>query len=549
MSKIKKKVERKEVIPKTKKILEKKEETIEDKLRREGIIKEEEPESEEPEKEKIAGLPELVMRVDKIEGKLEMEQENRNALNERISKLSEDIGDLRRMILDREGDYTKFEADFEKVQMIVKEIEPVKITKQFEKFSEKLEIENAQVEKIDIKSTDVNKRLKIVEEKFSKVKNFENLVNMTEKINKKMSNIEETKNYVDRIGGKVESVFSDVTDKLSQLKKERGTILKLDGITRDLMKDLDRLKFKFDEEGLNKKDLDELKKSIEKDVTGINPEKFRKLENKIEGFDLRVKSVDELEMEKEKIEKLLKRVEFDHKLEELSDESYGELKRANEDKLRTVNSILEFLGKKMTYNKIKEQNRKISELELEITGLPKRQEVKEFLGKINKLEGRQQELEELKGKFEDLTLLSDKVGGIDLNFNKLKRSLDKSLELGDVVEELKLKRGEFETELKKETEKLINSENSMDQIKKRINESFEHIVKLEGDLEELERKKEVPMDIGKLRKSIFEMKELIELTREEKIDKKELEKFESRMEDYLCRNAEIIKKFIWMNYE
>ncbi|MDI6826691.1 MAG: hypothetical protein QMD36_05950 [Candidatus Aenigmarchaeota archaeon] len=509
-------------------------------LKKEGVIREPEPEETEKPAVEMKEVAGLLMRINKIEGRLDMFKETGEATQERIGRLAEEIGDLRRMILDREGSYSKLEADFEKVQTAVKEIEPVKIAKDFERFAGQLELNAAKMERVNTNLADLSKRLKTIENKFLMIKDFENLVGVIKKIGEKMGEIKEDKRYVDRLAGKIESIFSEMTDRLAELKQERETILKVDNLTREMVKSLDKFKIRFDEEAIKKKELDEIKKSIAKEVKGISPEAFEELKRKVESFDLQRKSVDELEEEKDKIERLLERVEKDYKTGELSKESYEELKKANEEKLERVNSVLEFLSKKMLYEKVKRQDKRIAELESIVETLPKGLERGDIFQRLGKLEKGWKEIEELRRKTEDLSIAFDRIDGLESSFEKLERSLKETTKLSEKVEEIKLRRKEFEVEMSKERERLETNRNLIEKLTGRLNELFEHIISLEGEVEKLEKSRKIPFDARKIRESLIELSELVET----KADKKELEEFETRIEGLMERHAQLIKKLI-----
>ena len=93
----------------------KRKKTVGEILKEEGVIKESE-EREKIEEKKEVKEAELFFKIEKLEGKIELQKDLIDKLNDRFSSVSENVGDLRRMIMDREKFFDKLGAEFEKVK-------------------------------------------------------------------------------------------------------------------------------------------------------------------------------------------------------------------------------------------------------------------------------------------------------------------------------------------------------------------------------------------------------------------------------------------------
>ncbi|MCD6477829.1 MAG: hypothetical protein J7K87_02395 [Candidatus Aenigmarchaeota archaeon] len=317
-----------------------KEKTIGEELKEEGLIVEPKKEDEiEITKKSEDPIVNLTMRVDRIEGKLEAIMSRLEAFSQSITDANDKIGDLRRLVMDREKTSTELEANFEKVKMIVEDLDPERITRRFEKFDGEIQKQDGKLEKLETEINKFGDRLKKIEDKFSKIKSFENLVNITENIEKKMKSIKENKRYTDKLAAKVEDIFSEIKKEVARIKKDRETIAKVDELTERMIKDLDALKLKFEEDTLRKDDLESIKNEIEEEAKGINSEDFLALKRKVALLELRTMTKEELIEEKKKILSLMDRFKKDYENNEISPESYEEFKKASEEKLKEINSI------------------------------------------------------------------------------------------------------------------------------------------------------------------------------------------------------------------
>lgn len=208
-------------------------------------------------------LPNLLLRLEKIDGKLEILEKSRDELTERMTQLAEEIGELRSMFLERERSFDKMRSQFEKVYEIVTEIEPLKIRKEFERKEAEILKLNAKLEKVESLLKALREENTKFREFFEKIKSFENIVDIHAEIERKLSAMNEVKKYVARMASKVESIFSEVNQKVNELEDMRGKVEKLDELTVELTKMLDEVSIKLNK-FLEKKEWKGFAKNVEK---------------------------------------------------------------------------------------------------------------------------------------------------------------------------------------------------------------------------------------------------------------------------------------------
>ncbi|MDI6826527.1 MAG: hypothetical protein QMD36_05090 [Candidatus Aenigmarchaeota archaeon] len=255
---------------------EKRKKEAEELKKRYGVIKEiperrveeeyiEKPEGVREEFEAETDIPALLLRMEKIDGKLEILDRSRDDMTERIMQLAGEIGELRTMIMERERSFDEIKSDFEKVKDTVSGLEPIRIKRDFERRKMEILENKAKIEQLETLVKALGEESKKFRELMEKIKSFENIINISYDIDRKVSEINEIKDYASKVGSKVESIFSELNAKVSELESQREKIEKLDELTVEITKMLDEISVRFTR-FVEEKDLKDFKKTIEEDV-------------------------------------------------------------------------------------------------------------------------------------------------------------------------------------------------------------------------------------------------------------------------------------------
>jgi DNA repair exonuclease SbcCD ATPase subunit len=264
-------------------------------------------------------IPQLLLRLEKIDGKLELFDNSKNETNERITQLAEEIGELRSMIMERERSFTKMETEFENVKETVGGLEPMRIKSAFEKRKMEILENKAKIEELETLVRALNEDVKKFRGLLEKIKSFENIVDMSFDMDRKVAEIRDVKDYADKIAAKVEGIFSELNSKVSQLEGQREKVEKLDELTIEMTKMLDEVSVKLTK-FVEEKDLKELRKTIE--------ENFKKtLESKAPV--VKIKGNQDIKVFQNNISELSTRI--------------SKLKSVVEAQNSVINSIIEYL--------------------------------------------------------------------------------------------------------------------------------------------------------------------------------------------------------------
>jgi hypothetical protein len=273
-------------------------------------------------------LTDIMLKTEKLEGKFDIISGYKDEFNERMAQMSEEIGELRSMILETERSFGKVEKDFEEIRGVVGDIEPLKVKKGFEKKEQEIMENLVKIEKLENLVKALEKEFQQSREIMEKVKSFDNLVDISKKINEKINKIEDIKKYSDRTAAKVQTIFSEITDKVNELQGQKEKIGKLDELTTEITQMLDEMSIKM-KNAVDRKDLKEFKAEFEEEIQklGTSKEKIDEVSKLIKetNVDDKLDKMKKMVGKVDEIEQKLKK--FDSKLPELPKEVHLKIEK------------------------------------------------------------------------------------------------------------------------------------------------------------------------------------------------------------------------------
>lgn len=230
-----------------------------------GLVKKGKPEkTEKPAepKEKMS-VDSIVLKTEKLEGRIESLEAIRHAFDERFSRLSEEIGELRSSLLEKDKAFDRIDAGFRKVEDIVEEIQPSELRKELDRKSEGIVKNRAKIEALGMHIKEMSKSIKDFRDLLAKIKDVQNLVNISNEMTKTFTKVVEERRNVNKIAGKIETIFSELSKKVSEFDSYKDKVDFNAETMHDLMKSLDMLEVKL-EDVLKREDMDKINDSMEK---------------------------------------------------------------------------------------------------------------------------------------------------------------------------------------------------------------------------------------------------------------------------------------------
>jgi DNA repair exonuclease SbcCD ATPase subunit len=226
---------------------------------------------EKKEEDASSGNAKVDIELAKIKGQLDSFAEVRKATTERFSRVSEQMGELRGMIIDTNKAMSKVEVSSTKAIDLVESVHPEKLMIEVRKQDGKIEALRASIESNEAILKDVMLELKKMRDRMNFYKGVEQVIAMNEEIKQELATIKRVEANVERHADKVETAFIEVEKKTAEFEKFNDTVKDLDKTFKKIQGDFEKVKVKI-EMKLERKDfLDLLDKfnDFEKHTTNL----------------------------------------------------------------------------------------------------------------------------------------------------------------------------------------------------------------------------------------------------------------------------------------
>ena len=205
-------------------------------------------------------LLKLSTEIDRLKASQEAFQEVRKSFNERFTRFSEQIGELRSMILDRDRTIQELELKSVKAIDLVESIKPDKFMMDLERQNVKIEALKANLEGNEAILDQVMEELKEIRRKMSFFRGVEEIINLSEEIKKELIGIKKIEGTINIQTDKVQTIYSDMRKKIQQLDAFNTQLQEAKANIEQNSKELDTLKVK----SINFAEKEELDKILEK---------------------------------------------------------------------------------------------------------------------------------------------------------------------------------------------------------------------------------------------------------------------------------------------
>jgi chromosome segregation ATPase len=192
------------------------------------------------------GVEQVMMRIEKLEGKIDFFNQVKSQVDEKLMRLSEQIGELRSSGVERERAIAKVTTDFDRIKDIFKEAEPDKMLKELDARDRKQTEFGIKIEKMDNVISAMNSELKEIRTLLGKIKSFENVLDVAKTVKEKVAQIEGNIRYTERLAGKTETIFSELSKQLPEIERQKERVKALEDLTKELIKNSDRLDVKLE---------------------------------------------------------------------------------------------------------------------------------------------------------------------------------------------------------------------------------------------------------------------------------------------------------------
>ncbi len=193
------------------------------------------------------GNDKVDIELTKIYAQLESFGEIRKANAERFSRISEQLGEVRGMIVDTNKAMSKIEVASTKAVDLVESVHPEKLMIEVRKSDGKVEALRANIESNEAIMKDLMGEVKKMREQMNFYKGIEQVAALNDEVKTELANIKKMEAVIERHADKVETIFLEVEKKFSQFDKFDSIVKDLESSTKKLGGDFDKSRVKLDQ--------------------------------------------------------------------------------------------------------------------------------------------------------------------------------------------------------------------------------------------------------------------------------------------------------------
>jgi DNA repair exonuclease SbcCD ATPase subunit len=198
------------------------------------------------EKEFKTGNEKVDIELTKIYAQLDSFNEIRKANSERFQRLSEQLGEVRGMIVDTNKAMSKIEVAATKAVDLVESVHPEKLMIEVRKQDGKVEALRANIESSEAIVKDLMGELKKMREQMNFYKGLEQVAQLNEEVKGELANIKKMEAVIERHADKVESIFVEVQKKFAAFDKFDSIVNDVQGAMKKIESDFDKMRIKLE---------------------------------------------------------------------------------------------------------------------------------------------------------------------------------------------------------------------------------------------------------------------------------------------------------------
>ena len=204
----------------------------------------------------------LLTKVERNAGKIELEDQNRSVLSNRISEVLSQVGELRSVIVTKERYFNQVESKVEKLFDQVNMLRPEETEKKINDLRLKINGLEASLEKSEATVTNMQDTVNKLNEKMGEVKSFKNVADYMKNIQEMENNITKTKDFIEKKSARVELFAQDFQDKLESVDRLSEQLKAMEQSLNQLDRRKDEIQQKMGE-AASQEDLKKLSKTVE----------------------------------------------------------------------------------------------------------------------------------------------------------------------------------------------------------------------------------------------------------------------------------------------
>ena len=188
------------------------------------------------------GNPKLDIEITKMKAQIEGFGELRKANSERFQRISEQVGELRGMVMDTNKSVGEIEVKATKASDLVSSVQPDRLMIDVRKAEGKVDALHANIESNDMILKNIMEEMKSMRNQMKFYKGIEQVIKLNEDVKKEIMEIKKIEASTKRHADKIDTIFIDVNRKFSEFDKFNDVVKDLDRSFKVMQADFDKMK-------------------------------------------------------------------------------------------------------------------------------------------------------------------------------------------------------------------------------------------------------------------------------------------------------------------
>lgn len=252
----------------------------------------------------FAQLARMSASYERLKARVDSLMELNKSSTERFSIISEQIGELRTMSMDRERQIDTLDIKATKAADLVEQAHPEKIMEENMRLDAKIESLKVKIDSNRMIYDSLMDEVKSIKDQIAVFKNTEEILHLNEDVKNQLMSIQKIKGVVELHASKVEGMFIEVQRNFTDFEKYAAIANDVKNTLMDMLKELNNIKAKVPNFA-SKEDVSKIKtelgsKLIEIDKIEI---KIKAFESYVDDFKEKIKDLTDLRQEQELIDR------------------------------------------------------------------------------------------------------------------------------------------------------------------------------------------------------------------------------------------------------
>ena len=181
-------------------------------------------------------------RIEKLDAQLVALREVLDAQQERFERHTEELGELRNMVNDREKTMGIIEAKSNKITELIEAVQPETLMSEQKKTDARIEAIKAKMENSELLSNNILDELKKIKNDMSVFRGTDEILKLNKEVREELISIKKVEGSVLKHADKVEAMFSTFESNFEEFEKLKDGFIDLSELSETIRKDVEKNK-------------------------------------------------------------------------------------------------------------------------------------------------------------------------------------------------------------------------------------------------------------------------------------------------------------------